>query len=93
MKQLPSFLQKLIWLIVAFAIVAAYILSINVTKPDIGKLVTSLPKAKAIMSQLLSPDLITRAAGSDKIRLAFPVPCDASIQPTPMANTEPRIST
>jgi phosphonate transport system permease protein len=92
MKKLPSFLQKIIWLIVAFAIVAAYVLSISVTKPDIGKLVTSLPKAKAIMSQLLSPDLITRAAGSNKIRLVFPVPCDAAIQPTPMAKTGPRIS-
>jgi phosphonate transport system permease protein len=41
---------------------------------------------------LLNPDLITRAAGSEKIRLEFPVPCDASVQPTPMADTGPRIT-
>lgn len=92
MKKIPSLLQKIVWLFVALVIVGAYALSINVTKPDLGKLVTSIPKAKDIVSQLLSPDLITRAAGSNKIRLAFPVPCDAAIQPAPMANTGPRIS-
>jgi phosphonate transport system permease protein len=92
MKNPPSLLKKIIWLLVALALVGAYALSINVTKPDIGKLVTSIPKAKDIVSQLLNPDLITRAAGSEKIRLEFPVPCDASVQPTPMADTGPRIT-
>jgi len=43
------------------------------------------------MSQLLNPDLVTRVTGSQKIRLVFPVPCDATIQSTPMADTGPRI--
>ncbi|MGB8252292.1 MAG: hypothetical protein WCF08_03695, partial [Anaerolineaceae bacterium] len=92
MKKLPSYLQKIIWVLAALAIVAAYTLSISVTKPDIGKLVTSFPKARDIISQLLSPDLYTRTAGSQKIRLVFPVPCDASVQPIPMADTGPRIT-
>ncbi len=92
MKKMPSLLQKLVWLFIALMIVGTYALSIDVTKPDIGKLVTSIPKAKNIVSQLLSPDLITRTAGSEKIRLEFPVPCDPSIQPTPMSEAGPRIT-
>ncbi len=91
MKKLPSFLQKIIWVLVTLAIVAAYTLSIAVTKPDINKLVTSFPKAKDIMSQLLSPDLISRTSGSTKIRVVFPVPCDPTIKPTPMPDAGPRI--
>jgi phosphonate transport system permease protein len=58
-------------------------LSIQVTQPDLNKLVTSGPKAKNVLSQLFSPDLMTREATKVTIAQPIPVPCGSIPNPEP----------
>jgi len=66
------------------------IASIVVTQPDFGKLLTSAPKARDILGQLLSPDLITRQATKVTVSQAIPIPCGAAASPQVPA-TGPRL--
>ena len=75
MKKLPTFVKTILYLLLAVAIVVVYALSIQVTKPDMEKLVTQLPKSKAILGQLFTPDLFESATTELlKINLDLPVP-------------------
>ncbi|MEL7591352.1 MAG: phosphonate ABC transporter, permease protein PhnE [Anaerolineaceae bacterium] len=87
MKPILKSLQKLV---ITIAFVALLILSIQVTKPDLIKLVSSFPKAKSIMGQLLSPELIDRESELITVAQVVSVPC--GIVPNPeIADTGPRI--
>jgi phosphonate transport system permease protein len=55
--------------------IVAYVIGYRTTQIDPIKLVTSLPKGKQIMSDLLHPDLTTRNFAETTLDLAFPVPC------------------
>jgi phosphonate transport system permease protein len=91
MKKLPTFIKTLLYLLLAVVIVVVYALSIQVTKPDMEKLVTQLPKSKAILGQLFTPDLF-ESATTDllKINLDLPVPCGSAAEESPSENG-PRI--
>ena len=90
MGKLKPILKSLQKLVITIAFVALLILSIQVTKPDLIKLVSSFPKAKSIMGQLLSPELIDRESELITVAQVVSVPC--GIVPNPeIADTGPRI--
>lgn len=60
------------------AVIAFLYLSIKVTQPDLGKLISSAPKAKSILSQLSSPEILDRQSGIETYSLAVPVPCGSA---------------
>jgi phosphonate transport system permease protein len=90
MSSLSRLVRPVIFTILLIVIVLAYIFSIQVTQPDLIKLVKSAPKAKDILSQLLSPDLVTRETGTYVVSVAFPIPCGSAAEGIP-APSGPRI--
>lgn len=86
----PAWLRSLRFTLLLIGIVTAFFFSIRVTQPDFVKLVTSSSKAKDILSQLLSPDLVTREAGLYRVEAVFPVPC-GSAENAPIPESGPRI--
>lgn len=72
--------------------IAAYVIGYRTTQIDPIKLVTSLPKGKGIMSDLLHPDLTTRISTASTLDLVFPVPCGSVETSSPTASG-PRITT
>jgi len=91
MTKLPAPLRTLLYLLLAVVVVAAFSASVQVTEPDLVKLVTSAPKAREILAQLLTPDLTTRTSEVAASQLAFPVPCGSAAESTP-AESGPRIA-
>ena len=70
--------------------VGLLILSIRVTQPDLYKLVSSLPKAKTVLGQLVHPELFSRESEKITVSQVVPVPCDSV--PLPEApSSGPRI--
>lgn len=90
MSKLKPILKSLQKLVVTIALVALLILSIRVTKPDLIKLVSSFPKAKSIMGQLLAPELIDRESELITVAQVVSVPCGIVTNPE-IADTGPRI--
>lgn len=67
---------------------AAYVAGWRETEIDPGKLVRSLPKSGKILSDLVHPDLVSRATHDATIDLSFPVPCGtAAASPSTAAAT------
>jgi phosphonate transport system permease protein len=84
MKKRPApFLRALSTVVLIAVIGAAFYLSIQVTDPDFVKLITAAPKAKQILPELLSPDLLTRASEARTLELAFPIPCGSAAEGVP----------
>lgn len=67
------------------------IVSVIVTKPDLGKLFSSGSKAKEILGQLSSPELFDRASNKITVSQAIPVPCGAAPNPG-VISTGPSLS-
>ena len=66
METLKSLLHSLKRVLIIIAVIALLVLSIRVTKPDLVKLVSSFPKAKSIMGQLLRPEILGRESGNHR---------------------------
>lgn len=81
MKKSPIY-RFFIYALIGIFVVFAFGLSVNVTQPNFGKLVTNFYKIKQILPQLLSPDIITRSSGNEVFDLPYPIPC-GSATPTP----------
>lgn len=75
MTTFKALLKSLGKVLVTFAVVALIILSIRVTKPDIGKLISSSPKAKDILSQLFTPTTFIKEVEKVTVSQIVPVPC------------------
>ena len=78
MANWPRPLRILVWIVIILALGFAYSLSVRVTKPDIVKLIVSAPKARQILPQLLTPDLVTQEATTTTLAIPFPIPCDSA---------------
>ncbi len=63
--------------------IAAYVVGARVTQINLVKLFTSLPKSKQILSDLVHPDLTTRATTDTTLDLVFPVPCGSAAEAQP----------
>ncbi|HVA57065.1 MAG: phosphonate ABC transporter, permease protein PhnE [Gemmatimonadaceae bacterium] len=59
-------------------VAAVYVAGYRETQIDPVKLFTSLPKSRTILSDLIHPDLFTRASRTATLDLAFPVPCGSA---------------
>jgi phosphonate transport system permease protein len=70
---------------------AAYVAGWRETEIDPAKLVTSLPKSEKILSDLVHPDLVSRATHDATIDVVFPVPCGAAAA-SPSAASVPRVT-
>jgi phosphonate transport system permease protein len=90
MQRLKTLLKSLGKALILVVLAALLVLSIRVTKPDLVKLVSSLPKAESIMGKLLSPELIDRESDLVTVSQAVPVPCGSVPNPE-MIQTGPRI--
>ncbi len=82
-KQPAPLLRTLSTVVLIAAISAAFYLSVQVTHPDFVKLVMAAPKAKQILPELLSPDLVTRESEARTLELAFPIPCGSAAEGVP----------
>jgi phosphonate transport system permease protein len=71
--------------------IAAYIYGYGVTQIDPVKLITSLPKGRDIIADLLNPDLFTHETEQTILDLPFPVPCGSGEEAQPVASG-PRIT-
>lgn len=58
--------------------VAAYVVGYRVTQIDPIKLLTSLPKSRGILSDLIHPDVSTHLTVISTLDLVFPVPCGSA---------------
>jgi phosphonate transport system permease protein len=85
-----SRLKSILKLIGKILLPIALIFSIRVTQPDLGKLISSAPKARSILSQLLNPEIIGREAVKETLSLVVPVPCGSVPNPE-LAQSGPRL--
>ncbi|MHC1740456.1 MAG: phosphonate ABC transporter, permease protein PhnE [Anaerolineaceae bacterium] len=90
MSRFKSLLKSLLNLVIILAVIGLIYLSIKVTQPDLGKLITSAPKAKSILSQLLSPEILGRESEKKIFSIAIPVPC-GSAENAILPETGPRL--
>jgi phosphonate transport system permease protein len=72
--------------------IGAYIYGYDVTQINPVKLITSMSKGKAIMGDLINPDLFTHETQQTTLDLAFPVPCGSGTVAQPVTSG-PRITT
>ncbi|HSB65491.1 MAG TPA: phosphonate ABC transporter, permease protein PhnE [Anaerolineales bacterium] len=56
----------------------AYVIGVQVTEINLGKLFTSLPKSKQILGDLIHPDVTTRNTQDTTLEVVFPVPCGSA---------------
>lgn len=83
------------WLVTVISIllaIAAYVIGYRTTEIDPIKLITSLPKSKEILGDIINPDLVTHKMQSTTLDLVFPVPCESAAPSQPVASG-PRITT
>ena len=90
MSRLKSILKLIGKILIPIALIAFLIFSIKVTQPDLGKLISSAPKARSILSQLLNPEIIGREAVKETLSLVVPVPCGSVPNPE-LVQTGPRL--
>lgn len=81
MRTIKSLLKSLLKILAIFAVAIFFILSIRVTKPDLGKLISSGSKAKSIMGQLLTPTMLTKESDKVTVSQVVPVPCGSTPNP------------
>lgn len=90
MKTFKGLLKSLVKVLGIFILIAAIVLSIKVTKPDIGKLISSGGKARDILSQLFTPTTFVKEVEKVTVSQIVPVPCGAVENP-PALEVGPRI--
>jgi len=90
MSRLKSILKLIGKILLPIALIAFLIFSIRVTQPDLGKLISSAPKAKSILSQLLNPVIIGRESQKETLSLVVPVPCGSVPNPE-LVQSGPRL--
>ncbi len=84
--------RTMITIILVFLVVVIYVIGYRATQIDPIKLLTSLPNSKQILSDLIHPDVTTRAFQETTLDLVFPVPCGSAAASNP-PSSGPRIST
>ncbi len=76
--RLPKFTGRIL---ISLVLLVLVIISIQVTQPDMGKLISSFEKGRQITDGLLSPDILEKKSlGSYTISIAVPVPCNSAPQ-------------
>lgn len=91
MSLFKSFLRSFGKLLIVLAVCAFFYLSVKVTQPDLGKLISSSSKAKEIIGQLMSPNLFDRESNKLTVSQVLPVPCGSVANPE-VPTSGPRIT-
>lgn len=87
MRRTPAALLRTLWTLALVALIgAAFALSVQVTDPDFIRLITAAPKARQILPQLLSPDLVARDSQTVSLDLDFPIPCGSAAEGAPASS-------
>jgi phosphonate transport system permease protein len=84
--------RSILTLILIVLAILAYVYGFGVTQINPVKLITSLPKGKEIIGDLINPDLFTHETQQTTLDIAFPVPCGSGVQAQP-STSGPRITT
>ncbi len=66
--------------------------SARVSQIDFVRFIKDAPKAKALVTAFLTPDLVTRDLKTTTLEMAFPIPCGSAPNATPVTSG-PRLST
>ena len=90
MKTIKALFKSLAKVLGLFIVIALIILSLKVTKPDLGKLISSGGKAKDILSQLFTPTTFVKEVEKVTVSQIVPVPCGVVENP-PSLEVGPRI--
>lgn len=72
--------------------IVAYVIGYRETEINPVKLITSFPKSREILNDLIHPDLFTRQTNDTTLDIVFPVPCGSAEAAQP-SNSGPRILT
>jgi len=76
--------------LLALVIAVAYAYSFQVTELDLPRVITDFPKAVPIITDFLTPDLITRGEQIESYIIDYPVPCGSGPM-AEIAESGPRI--
>jgi phosphonate transport system permease protein len=85
-KNRPSAWRVVLTTFLIAAAVVAIGYSAKVTKIDFVRLIKDAPKAKALITAILTPDLVTRDLQTTTIEMAFPIPCGSAPNATPVTS-------
>ncbi len=84
MKTDLSHLKRLVLNTLLVAVLAfLFVASVRVTKMDFVRLVKDAYKAREFVSDILSPDVVTRDIETTSIETAFPIPCGSAPETEP----------
>ncbi|MBV6395321.1 MAG: hypothetical protein HFACDABA_00896 [Anaerolineales bacterium] len=72
-------------------VIAAFVVSYNVTDADFGKLFRNLPNGQKLITDFLTPDVVTRDVETRTVSIAFPVPCDSAPAEADLPDNGPRL--
>ena len=64
--------------LVTALVVAAFVISYNVTDADFGRLLRNLPNGRELVTAFLTPDVVTRDVETRTVSIAFPIPCGSA---------------
>ncbi len=64
--------------LVTALVVAAFVVSYNVTDADFGRLLRNLPNGRELVTAFLTPDVVTRDVETRTVSIAFPIPCGSA---------------
>jgi phosphonate transport system permease protein len=70
--------RRFVTVLLAVLAAAVYVTGWRETEIDPRRLITSLPKSRQILSDLIHPDLVTRASRTAAVDITFPVPCGSA---------------
>ena len=72
-------------------VVAAFVVSYDVTEADFPRLFSNLPNGKNLILAFLTPDLVTREMDTRTISIAFPIPCGSAANEDVIPSSGPRL--
>lgn len=72
-------------------VIAAFVISYDVTGADFQRLFTNLPNGKDIILAFLTPDVVTRDVETRTVSIAFPIPCDSAPAESEIPSSGPRL--
>lgn len=87
----PNLRRRFVTGLLLVLVAAVYVAGWRETEIDPGKLFTSLPKSQRILSDLIHPDLVSRASRKANLDIVFPVPCGSAVS-APVLTSGPRLA-
>jgi phosphonate transport system permease protein len=86
MKNRPPVRRVILITLLIAAAVVVFGFSARITQIDFVRLIKDAPKAKALVTAFLTPDLVTRDLRTTTVETAFPIPCGSAPNATPVTS-------